>query len=450
VIHVAHAALLLLLLVTPFMFSYILEFLFSASTTTDFFEPKKFFVWVVAPLFIAAAAMDWVSRVRRIMLPSRLSIAAVLIACCLAAWSFVTVASAQFPLVALQRSIVLAGMIALVFAMRYVLQREAWRRRYVNVIIFAAAVTAIYAVLQFIYGYDPISRMVLPHAGQVGGAHAAGALFGTPWVVAVFLGISFFLTLGYFSRLCSAERSWLAMAVGLCSVIILLAIAATNNRTTELALVYGFAALIPQGLALLYRQVRLLRVFILLQGAGLVAVALVTVWMSLAALPEAAARRWDAQLSGRLFAWRVAGRMAADRPLSGVGLGGYEGGYLQGRVQLLAQPTAPFNYHRLGMFSWEAAHNEYLQILAELGVPGFVLFVLLVLAVSGIAGRRFALEGGGKGGIGEQFARLLEVQAWMAAMCTALASHVFQMAPLALMAAFTTALVVLGRPESTP
>ncbi len=71
----------------------------------------------------------------------------------------------------------------------------------------------------------------------------------------------------------------------------------------------------------------------------------------------------DASAMGRIRSWGVAVRMWADHPITGVGPRNFT---------LL--------YRRYGdVDSVHVAHNSYLQMLAETGLPGFVLFVSLLV-----------------------------------------------------------------------
>ncbi len=71
----------------------------------------------------------------------------------------------------------------------------------------------------------------------------------------------------------------------------------------------------------------------------------------------------DASAMGRIRSWGVAVRMWADHPVTGVGPRNFT---------LL--------YRRYGSIdSVHVAHNSYLQMLAETGTPGFVLFVSLIV-----------------------------------------------------------------------
>lgn len=71
---------------------------------------------------------------------------------------------------------------------------------------------------------------------------------------------------------------------------------------------------------------------------------------------------------GRLLLWRESIELVKDYALLGCGLGGYPSTFLKYKI------TAP-------LVTDDAAHNDYLQLLAELGIIGFSIGGLLVLAV---------------------------------------------------------------------
>lgn len=95
------------------------------------------------------------------------------------------------------------------------------------------------------------------------------------------------------------------------------------------------------------------------------------------------ARIWEAN-SGRVRAWNwwIGADMLADHPITGVGLGNYKINFIDSKADFLAtQRGQAFDFH---IPRAAQAHNEYVQIGAELGSVGlFMLFCLLAtLAVS--------------------------------------------------------------------
>ncbi|MDT5156092.1 MAG: hypothetical protein QOH51_449 [Acidobacteriota bacterium] len=78
----------------------------------------------------------------------------------------------------------------------------------------------------------------------------------------------------------------------------------------------------------------------------------------------------------RLLFWGAAVEMWRTHPLAGVGAGGFSGAFPQARASFaVRQPDSPLvelNEKYLNV----AAHNEYLQILGELGAVGLALFAV--------------------------------------------------------------------------
>ena len=79
----------------------------------------------------------------------------------------------------------------------------------------------------------------------------------------------------------------------------------------------------------------------------------------------------EGSAASRIAAWKVAGRMIQDNPITGVGLRRFQANY----VDYEPNPTP-------AMLAGEGtivAHNSYLQIWAECGTPAFALYMGLLL-----------------------------------------------------------------------
>lgn len=81
---------------------------------------------------------------------------------------------------------------------------------------------------------------------------------------------------------------------------------------------------------------------------------------------------------GRILAWTSAIRMAADHPLLGVGVGHFPVKYgAEYRPEGYGQNEIP----------WQTAHSSYFLVLGELGIPG-IIFLMGIIVFNLIAGER--------------------------------------------------------------
>lgn len=94
----------------------------------------------------------------------------------------------------------------------------------------------------------------------------------------------------------------------------------------------------------------------------------------------------------RFLFWGIAFEMVREHPVIGVGASNYDVAFPMGRAAFSAKhPDSPLVEMYEG-FLTQAAHNEYLQILSELGVIGLALFAVfcVVLAWAAISALRYA------------------------------------------------------------
>jgi len=95
--------------------------------------------------------------------------------------------------------------------------------------------------------------------------------------------------------------------------------------------------------------------------------------------------------SGRTDIWTVGWREVEAHPVAGVGSGNFK----TASIHYLLQP-GPLERDEFIVDTPKVAHNVYLQILAELGVIGLVLFLCLIatsISAAVRAAREFALQG---------------------------------------------------------
>ncbi|MBN1859035.1 O-antigen ligase family protein [Candidatus Bipolaricaulota bacterium] len=252
----------------------------------------------------------------------------------------------------------------------------------------AGTLTAVYALLQAF--------------GVAANAEAASmvSVMGNPNLVGGFLVILLpaALSVVWFARSVPHRLAALAM------VTVQLAALANLDHTggvvaLSVALLFvAVAALVSGGARAIFRRDGWSILAVSLIAAGVLAAAYFGPMQAIlhrdreAAATTGVAALWEAN-SGtvRETFWRAALSMTAERPWNGVGLGHYQIEYLDALAALKAidpsitVPPRPTTH----------AHNDYLQIVAETGIPGLVAIVavLVLLAVYGIGRIRSAGDG---------------------------------------------------------
>ena len=78
----------------------------------------------------------------------------------------------------------------------------------------------------------------------------------------------------------------------------------------------------------------------------------------------------------RLFTWKVGLEMAADAPILGVGANNFGIAFNKARIAYFSERPEDNSPEIAEWYTVERGHNEFLQILAELGITGLGLFIL--------------------------------------------------------------------------
>jgi O-antigen ligase len=172
--------------------------------------------------------------------------------------------------------------------------------------------------------------------------------------------------IGLAGGLVAVARSALArsLALGL-GALCLCAILLTGSRGGLVALA-----------AMLIAAVLLARGRRLLFTLAAIAIAIAAIGYIATAAPEQSRDRilHPGRGTGRIDIWTVGGRMVSANPVTGVGAGNFT----VSSIHYLLQPGAlPDDQYIADEPS--VAHNTYLEVLAELGIPGALLFVALIL-----------------------------------------------------------------------
>ncbi len=303
----------------------------------------------------------------------------------LAAWAAASLAWAGNPALGASRVLLLVGMLGLARGVRAEVTDVAAGRRWMRALLLAAgAAVALDAVLVLV-APEPLPGEAAKHASQVfvhNNMAASFAMTLAPLLVAAVLGAA-------------GWRRALAWLVGLAGLLAYLGL--LDSRA---GLLGALLAVLAVGALFLLRP-RLLAAG--RPGRRLVIGACVLVLLGAVAPLSDGVRglakdAWYAgvKLSGielqdvsfRQILWRKTLEMAARQPLAGVGAGNF---------------PVEFPRHERLTTPKPHAHNDALQVLAELGVPGLLLFLGLLASLAlwlarGLAGPadagRFALLAG--------------------------------------------------------
>jgi putative inorganic carbon (hco3(-)) transporter len=167
-------------------------------------------------------------------------------------------------------------------------------------------------------------------------------------------------------------------------------------------------------------------------------------YFTLIAPASSTARITSSDTSGRSDLWRIAERMFEAHPITGIGSGNFQ----NTEIHYIGTPGA---IHSAGLIvvSPHVAHNIYLQLAAELGIVGLLLFMGIVLA-SFVAAERAASMAKA---LGDQDLELL-ARSLLLSLVGFMASDVFLSGEFAkqlyLVFALCPAALAIARTQSSP
>lgn len=154
--------------------------------------------------------------------------------------------------------------------------------------------------------------------------------------------------------------------------VLVLAVVATQSRGGILALAFvGFYYWVKHDRKIL----------------GVIGIAIVVAFILVVAPPQFFDRmetltqtgeKMEGSAQGRILAWTSAVRMAADHPFLGVGAGHFPVKY---------GAEYPPEGYRKNAIPWQTAHSSYFLLLGELGIPG-IIFLLGLIVSNLVAGER--------------------------------------------------------------
>jgi O-antigen ligase len=246
------------------------------------------------------------------------------------------------------------------------LSRERLARLLTGLLV-PATLLALLGILQFHGLYRPFEL----EGPASGGRLAVTSLAGNPGDLAAYLVLPCLLAQFLLVREQRARRSQrapLRVGVAAALAICLYALAVTQTLSALAALAVGslilWACLAPRRLLAPVAGV----------AAGFAVVLVLAVPPLRGRVVEKAGRLaqgdWNSLLTGRLDGWRAAAWMLGRHPLTGAGQGGFEAEFVPAKLALLDSGTRFF----AGAVdvTFDNAHNEILDVGADLGVPGLL------------------------------------------------------------------------------
>jgi O-antigen ligase len=229
-----------------------------------------------------------------------------------------------------------------------------------------AAALALIGILQFHGVWQPLDLVGLAPGMRL----AITSLAGNPGDLGAYLVLPVLLAQQRLLQRLRSGQSWsrpgiwgtaVAMIVCLYALLLTQTLAAVAAVTVGSLVLWG--ALLPR------------RRSLLALGAG-AAVAVLLV----AAVPplrqrvvdkarQAAQGDWNDVLTGRLDGWRTAVWMLEEHPLTGVGQGAYRPEYVPAKLALMDRGVSFYREQTVGFGN---AHNDFLEVGAEWGIPGLL------------------------------------------------------------------------------
>ncbi len=233
-------------------------------------------------------------------------------------------------------------------------------RRLLDIVLVPAAGLALLAVLQLHH----LWQLVVFAAPLEEQRLAVTSLAGNPGDLAAFLVLPCLLAQAGIEGARGARRGWRVVVLALC----LYALAGTQTLTSLVAVAAGSVVL----WAVRLPRRRLLALGVAGAVAGALLVTVVTPLRERFAGALGAVERGEPNtlLSGRLDGWRVALHLLREHPLAGVGLGAYRAEFAAAKLELLRDGVPFFAGHVSPSFA--SAHDEYLEVGADLGWPGLL------------------------------------------------------------------------------
>jgi O-antigen ligase len=279
-------------------------------------------------------------------------------------WSFVGLTTTLYPDIVITAASDLAKITAVIFVAANVLTTRARFRAFIvgSIILFG-----MYPIRGTMFGY-------FLYGGAQGRA-AWNYIYSNPNDLAAFCLLQLSVALG---MMVVEKRRWVQLGARFAVTLLVIIIILTQSRGAVIALV-AFGVI---GGRKYLRNLKAV-VSIVLLAILIYLVAPDSAWRRFSTIKDAtstealdaettdlATRQDQGSSQQRLAIWSVATALIAKNPISGVGLGAYPEAHY---VQALRPGSNPTAYGK------RDTHSTYLNLMAELGIPGFLLFAAMII-----------------------------------------------------------------------
>jgi O-antigen ligase len=279
-----------------------------------------------------------------------------MLAAAIVVWAMVVTATSSNRALSID-SLITIGAAAVIFIATCV-AAESRSREAIDVLMIGCCVNAAITILQELNLWQPVPATE-GHYGSVGlmgNANDVGTFLVVPAVAAVVMATT-----------SSGKRRWIYLGV---AMLLVSGMIASATRTALIAFVASMLVLAAMHAR---RAAVVIGILLLMVGAAVLSPATV-IGRGIRELGAAAMQRdYPRLFSERLPPFLAAADMVRDHPLLGVGPGGFRYHYMSYRI---AQTTKyPAEWTRGFPMNWGAVHNDHLQVMAEAGVIGYLLFL---------------------------------------------------------------------------
>ena len=226
------------------------------------------------------------------------------------------------------------------------------------ILLIVCTVESVYGLLQYWH--------IVPFQGRMVYKTVIVGTIGNTNGVAGFLAAGFPLLIGLY-YLCKTKTQKVITSNGIILTLIILAL--TKSRGAWFALILGIVIYYFHIFKKTWNRIKIkyFRVIIICT----IILLLILLLFFLYSMNKSSSL-------GRIFIWKVTTKMINDFPVFGIGYGNFPIRFLDYQSKFFENPgNILYLDHAANI---KQAHNEYLQVFAETGIVGFVLFIIILVA----------------------------------------------------------------------